>query len=132
MVERNRSGREYRLLDEAVVSDTILADLLRMVGCPSCGAEPGELCLRGWEDRAHPERWLAARDDVAKGRCKECRFAEVVPGKVSDGTRDGRHYVEKSPKYFCRRFPPRRSLGHEYHLTEVDPLGWWGEFRPAG
>ena len=119
MVERNRSGREYRLLDEAFVSDTMLADLLRMVGCPSCGAEPGELCLHGWEDQAHPERWLAARE-------------EGTPGKVSDGTRNGRHYVETSQGYFCRRFPPRRSLGHEYQLTEVDPLGWCGEFRPAG
>lgn len=33
-------------------------------------------------------------------------------------------------KYYCVRYPPRRSLGDEYHLTQVDPLGWCGEFLP--
>ena len=128
-----RSDRAYVLLEEADVSEPMLVNLFKMVGCPSCGAEPGELCHRGWLDRAHQERWLAAQDDVSgKGRCRQCRFVAVTPGKVSDSARNGRHDVEKSSGYFCRRFPPRRSLGHEYHLTEVDPLGWCGEFRLAG
>ena len=130
-----RPGRRYLLLEAANVSDTVLAELYATVSCPACGAEPGELCRSGpdHESQACVARWMEARVGVpGKGRCKECRFVEVVPGKVSDGTRDSRHYVEKSPEYLCRRYPPRRSLGHEYHLTEVDPLGWCGEFRSAG
>ena len=130
-----RPGRRYELVDdtELVINDWVAA-LCRMVGCAECGAETGELCDRTAEkvNYAHAERRAAAKSDVGgEGRCKECRFVGVVAGALSEVRRRGRHSVVRGPAYVCRRWPPRRGIGDEYHLTEVDPLGWCGEFRPA-
>ena len=54
----------------------------------------------------------------------------VQSGKVGDVKDDpyrGRYRPAELPKYYCRRLPPRRSLGDDYHLTQVDPFGWCGE-----
>ena len=115
------------------MSETLLAAMIAITHCPECKARPGEPCYQG-KDASYvcPLRWTEAKTDLpGNGKCQVCRFVQVKPGEIAQGTRPDYSYRPARPaEYYCRRFPPRRSLGDSYHLTQVDPLGWCGEFVP--
>ena len=110
--------------------------IVATIGCTECGAVAGETCAvrSGGPSRVHQRRWADARGEITvRERCQECRFVQVQSGNVGDVEDHpyrGRSRRVELPKYYCRRFPPRRSLGDGYHLTQVDPFGWCGEFAP--
>lgn len=81
--------------------------------------------------RVHSARSFDASEMPAAGRCRGCRFVKIVPAEPARERVDDIGWTTVfSTKYYCVRFPPRRSLGHEFHLTQVDPMGWCGEFAP--
>ena len=110
--------------------------IVATVGCPECGAAAGETCAvrSGLSSRVHQRRWVDAKCEITvRERCQDCRFVQVKIGKVGDANDDpfkGRSRKVELPKYYCQRFPPRRSLGNDYHLAQVDPSGWCGEIAP--
>ena len=110
--------------------------LVATVRCPECRAVAGEICIDRVCSRSgvHRRRWDAARSETTRGeRCQDCRFVMVQSGKIDDVKKDpfrGSYRPIELPKYYCRRYPPRRSLGDNHHLAQVDPLGWCGEWVP--
>lgn len=107
--------------------------LVTLGWCSECGAQPGELCHRNGRrvSRVHAARLPDVNGIPAIGRCRGCRFVKIVPAEpVRMRVDDIGWTLDTGSKHFCVRYPPRRSLGDEFHLTQVDPAGWCGEFSP--
>ena len=130
------SGRNFERgsSDRTNENANLVLTLISITRCPEYGAQPGgtlqeaedaqDVCL--W-------RWNEAKSDLPSLRqCRNCQFVQLKPGEVVDQTS---HHADRRTipaEYYCRRFPPRRSLDATFYLIRVEPMGWCGEFAPFG